>query len=143
MKIKSILTSILIMFIAGTVVYAAYSKTLPNTVTIIQESGGPEPNIQLGFYSDSQTASPLSSLTWGEMEKGSSSNKTFYIKNESDVQVTISPSSNLSNQIGTVSVAVDNATLAVNQTTKADVTLSLKNNAPLGAVNFNITITAN
>ena len=130
----------LIILLTGTVIYAAYSKSLSNTLTIIEQGGGGE-NVSLEFYQDPGLTTPISSLAWGMMEAGDTAQKTFYIKNTGD-PVSVSPSSNLSNQVGTVTVSLGSTTLNTGQSTNANVSLSIKNNAAVGSVSFSITITA-
>jgi len=50
----------------------------------------PEPSIEIDIFSDGACTQPLSSVTWGEIEAGSSVNRIIYIRNSGDEGVTLS-----------------------------------------------------
>jgi len=50
----------------------------------------PEPSIEIDIFSDGACTQPLSSVTWGEIEAGSSVNRIMYIRNSGDEGVTLS-----------------------------------------------------
>ena len=50
----------------------------------------PEPTIEIDVYSDSACTQPMSSVSWGSIEAGSSVNRVLYVKNSGDDTVTLS-----------------------------------------------------
>jgi len=50
----------------------------------------PEPEIEIDLYRDSSCTEPLSSVDWGSIEVGGSTNKKIYVKNSGDERVSLS-----------------------------------------------------
>ncbi len=90
-------------------------------------------SIGVGVYWDNECTDTVSSIDWGTLEPGQTVNKTVYIKNTSNVPVTLSMikqnwnPSNASNYI-TCTWDSEGKSLNVNQVTPAVLTLSIRNN---------------
>jgi len=104
--------------------------------------------VGVGVYSDQACTNPVSSLSWGVLNPGSSANKTVYIRNESNVAATLSKTqsnwnpSNASNYI-TLTWNYNGQTLSANQVVPAQFTLSVASNiAGITSFSFDITLTA-
>jgi len=104
--------------------------------------------VGVGVYSDQACTNPVSSLSWGVLNPGSSANKTVYIRNESNVVATLSKTtsnwnpSNASNYI-TLTWNYGGQTLNANQVISVLFTLSVASNiAGITNFSFDITITA-
>ena len=50
----------------------------------------PEPSIEIDIFGDSACTQPLSSVTWGVIEAGSSKTRDIYVKNNGDDGVSLS-----------------------------------------------------
>jgi hypothetical protein len=82
---KVIATAILILALTTQVMsLVLISKTIPNS--------GSVKTVGLGVYWDASLANPVSSITWGTINPGSSSNVTVYIRNEGNSAVNLTMS---------------------------------------------------
>ncbi|MGQ9460584.1 MAG: hypothetical protein ACUVRA_05085 [Candidatus Bathyarchaeaceae archaeon] len=112
------------------------SRVLSNTGTVKA--------IGVGVYSEYACINPVTSINWGTLEPGQTVNKTVYIKNTSNVPVTLSmitqnwnPAS-ASNYI-TCTWNSEGKSLNANQVTAAVLTLSVRNNIT-GVTDFSFDI---
>jgi hypothetical protein len=112
------------------------SKVLSNTGTVKA--------IGVGVYSEYACINPVTSINWGTLEPGQTVNKTVYIKNTSNVPVTLSMitqnwnPSGASNYI-TCTWNSEGNPLNVNQVISAVLTLSVRSNIT-GVTDFSFNI---
>ena len=140
-KTISIVAVVAMLAVAGTTVVAllSVSKTLSNT--------GNVKAVGVGVYKDSGCSQVLSSINWGNVTPGSSSNYTAYIRNEGSVAVSLSKTTddwNPATAAGnmTLSWNRDGYILSSNATVQAILTLSVSSNVTgISSFSFDITIT--
>jgi hypothetical protein len=100
--------------------------------------------VGVGVYSELACINPVTSINWGTLEPGQKVNKTVYIKNTSNVQITLSMTtqnwnpSNASNYI-TCTWDAQGKSLSANQVTSSVLTLSVSNSIS-GITNFSFDI---
>ena len=107
-------------------------------------SSGAVTAINVGVYSDSDCTSELTSLDWGIISPGNSVNKTIYLKNTGNAQITLGMTKTNwtpANADGPITLTWnrESATLNVDQITTATLTLSLSQNIS-GISNFSVDI---
>jgi len=103
------------------------SRTVSNTGTVKA--------VGVGVYSELACINPVTSINWTTLEPGQTVNKTVYIKNTSNVPITLSMTTpysswnppTASNYI-TCTWNSEGKSLNVNQVTPAVLTLSVRNN---------------
>lgn len=54
----------------------------------------PDPSIIINVYSDVECTQPLTQIVWGDIEAGSGSQATVYVKNDGQTSATLTLSSN-------------------------------------------------
>ena len=112
------------------------SRTVQNTGTV--------KTVGVGVYWDSGCTSQVSSINWTVLEPGQRKNQTVYVKNTSNVPVTLSMITqnwNPTNASSYIACTWDSEgkSLSVNQVTPAVLTLSV-NNTIAGITNFSFDI---
>jgi len=112
------------------------NKTVPSTGAVTA--------INVGVYSDSACTSELISIDWGTISPGNSENRTIYLKNTGNAQITLSmtkTSWNPANADGPITLIWnrESATLNATQVTTATLTLSLSESIN-GITNFSVDI---
>jgi hypothetical protein len=80
------IVAIVIMVTAVALALLQSTQTIPNTGSIKA--------IGVGVYENSACTVPLSSLTWGTLDPGSSTIKTMYVKNEGTSPMNLSMTTN-------------------------------------------------
>jgi len=121
----------LLMFVG--LAYAIYTLTIPSTVTVTEE--------QLGLYGEEGCITPITAISWGNVPKGLSSTKTYYLKNTGTITFSsLEISSNLEPAVGTITW---NATegLTVGQVKAVNITITITSTAIVGFSSFNIIVT--
>jgi hypothetical protein len=106
----------------------------------------PEPTVQIDVYSNSGCTTKLTSVVWGQIVAGGSVSKTIYIKNNGDVGVTLSLTtenwspSNAANYMS-LSWNYDGSTISPGQEKQVTLTLNVSADCPaLSSFGFNIVI---
>jgi len=135
---SALLTLVTYTFALSALASVQTSRTLSNAGTV--KAFG------VGVYSEPACINSVTSINWGTLEPGQKVNKTVYIKNTSNVPVTLSMitqnwnPSNASNYI-TCTWNSEGKSLNENQVTPAVLTLSVGNNiAGITDFSFNIVI---
>jgi len=113
----------------------------------IVPSGGTVTAVNVGVYLDSNCTQNATSMNWGFLRPGDSSNMTVYVKNNGTVPVTLTlttadwlPTS--ANSLITLTWNQQNKVLNISQSVPAILTLSVASSAGnLGTFSFNIIIT--
>jgi hypothetical protein len=72
--IISALTIAAIMMMAGVLALIQSIRTIPSSGTIA--------GVNLGIYTTDQYNTPLTSVSWGTISNGTSTNKTIYVRND-------------------------------------------------------------
>lgn len=134
-----IIVAVVAVALVGSTAFAllSFSKTLSNT--------GNVKAVGVGVYKDSGCSQVLSSINWGNMTPGSSSNYTAYIRNEGSVAVTLSKTTGNWNPATaggnmTLSWNRDGYVLGSNATVQMTLTLLVSSNVT-GILNFSFDIT--
>ena len=120
------------VFLATLAVALLLSLSTLGLLTVNQTiiSTGTVTTVNVGVFSDSSCTQPLTSLSWGSISSGASVSRTIYVKNTGNAPITISMSTNswvpasVSTYL-TVTWNKEGASLAVNQVTSADLTLTV------------------
>jgi len=126
-KILGATVVVVVILLTATVLALLQSVTLPNTGSIKA--------INVSVYENPACTVPLTTLTWGALEAGSSTIKTMYVKNEGTSPMTLgmtttawNPSNALSyitviwNQNGTIVTAGNNVQANVTLTVSPSIT---------------------
>jgi len=137
----TLVTYVLALSLVGQVLSALQTtRTVSNTGTVKA--------IGVGVYWESGCINPVTLINWTTLEPGQKVNKTVYIKNTSNVPVTLSMTTpysswnppTASNYI-TCTWNSEGKSLNVNQVTPAVLTLSVRNNITgITTFSFNIVI---
>lgn len=125
------------------------TRTLSNSgsITVVTQPP-PTQTLQLGVYSDSGCTTALSSVSWGTLNPGTTSNATAYLRNEGNVPVTLSAQASNWNpgsasSYFTFSWNQEGVVLAVGQTVQATLSLTVSSSITgITSFSFDITITA-
>lgn len=103
-------------------------------------------SVNLGLYSDSACTKTLSSISWGNLDAGSTSTFTFYVKNTGSSKITLnmatsnwSPTS--ASKAITLSWNQNQAALNPNQTLKSTLTLTISHSTGSSAFKVTIVVT--
>jgi hypothetical protein len=107
-------------------------------------SSGTVTAINVGVYSDSACTTELTSIDWGTISPGNSENRTIYLKNTGNAQITLSMTKtnwNPANADGPITLTWnrESTKLDVDQVTTAALTLSLSESIS-GITNFSVDI---
>ena len=143
MLLKKLSQFVLITIIAaliGLIVTTTGLLTINQTVS----SSGTVTAINVGVYSDSACTTELTSIDWGMISPGNSVNRTIYLKNTGNAQITLFMTKTNWNPVNadgpiTLTWNRENATLNVDQVTSAILTLSLSESIS-GITNFSVDI---
>jgi hypothetical protein len=136
---KGFVVAMVLMVVLFTVTALTTSSTLLST-GLVKALG-------VSIYSDSACTQLLTSISWGTADPGVTINKTIYIKNTSDVAVTLSLKTanwNPSNASSYISLKWNygGQTLSVNQVVTTTLSLSVASNIQgITSYSFNIIIT--
>jgi hypothetical protein len=144
-KSKAAFTAIavvgLVFLLAGTAVFAAvtYSKTVTSTGSVTAIGN-------IAIFSDSTAQTSLNSVTWGNIDPGSSVTTTLYVKNTGNVPMTYAIASAgwtpaTYGQYLTISWSYQGQVVQAGNLQKVDLTLASANNAPGGSFSVNIIVT--
>lgn len=119
--------AVVVILLTGTVIALLNSVNLPNSGSIKA--------INVSVYENPACTIPLTSLTWGTLDPGSSTIKTMYVKNQGTSPLTLAmttttwnPTNALSyitviwNQNGTIVTAGNNVQANVNLTVSPSIT---------------------
>ena len=136
-----IIVAVAAVALVGSTAFAllSFSKTLSNT--------GNVKAVGVGVYKDIGCSQVLSSIDWGALAPGSSSNYTAYIRNEGTVAVSLSKTTgnwNPTTAAGnmTLSWNRDGYILSSNAVVQATLTLSVSSSVTgISSFSFDITIT--
>jgi hypothetical protein len=136
-----IIVAVVAVALVGSTAFAllSFSKTLSNT--------GNVKAVGVGVYKDSGCSQVLSSINWGAVTPGSSSNYTAFIRNEGNVQVSLSKTTGNWNPTTaggniTLSWNRDGYILSANATVQATLTLLVSSNVTgISSFSFDITMT--
>jgi hypothetical protein len=130
----------LIIMAAGTYAVLLVSRTVPSTGRIT--------TINVGVYRNSEATQALTSIDWGNLTAGTSTNYTCYIKNTGNIQETLSMSTSgwtpaTASQYITITWDRTGTTLNPNQVISATLTLTVSASIDTSITTFsnNITIT--
>jgi len=88
-KWLAVLVAVCVVSLVSTAIVLAIAPktlTVPTTGIIVQK---PDPQVNLGIYSDLECTEELTQIVWGEIVEGSTTNVTVYIKNECTLQLTL------------------------------------------------------
>ena len=143
MLLKKLSQFVLITIIAaliGLIVTTTGLLTINQTVS----SSGTVTAINVGVYSDSACTTELTSIDWGMISPGNSVNRTIYLKNTGNAQITLFMTKTNWNPVNadgpiTLTWNRENATLNVDQVTSAILTLILSESIS-GITNFSVDI---
>ena len=143
MLLKKLSQFVLITIIAaliGLIVTTTGLLTINQTVS----SSGTVTAINVGVYSDSACTTELTSIDWGMISPGNSVNRTIYLKNTGNAQITLFMTKTNWNPVNadgpiTLTWNRENATLNVDQVTSAILTLTLSKSIS-GITNFSVDI---
>ena len=106
----------------------------------------PEPDIEIDIYSNQACTSTLTNVEWGEIEAGSHSNSVIYVKNNGDVSVIISlTSENWSSSVASNNMVLswdyDGTPLMSDEVRQITLTLSVDPDCPeLSSFGFDIVL---
>jgi hypothetical protein len=134
----TLVTYALALSLVGQVLSAVQtSKTVSNTGTVKA--------VGVGVYWNFGCTNPVTSIDWGTLEPGQTENQTIYIKNTSNVQVTLSMTKQNWNPTDastyiTCTWNSEGKSLNVNEVTSSVLTLTVRNNIT-GITNFSFDIT--
>lgn len=81
--VMAVVIAILMIAVTGLGVMAAsnYTKSVPATVTVVAN----DPN--LGLYSDSACTTPITSISFGDINQGATGTAVIYIRNDGNVDM--------------------------------------------------------
>jgi hypothetical protein len=133
---------------AFTMVLAAMAMVYAATNVFTLHSTGTVKGIGVGIYWDSGCSSRVTSIDWGLAEPGTIQNKTVYIKNEGNANVTLTlQTSNWSPTIATTYISLgwtySNQTILVNQVMQVILRLTIASNVTgITTFSFDIIVTA-
>jgi len=134
---------VLITIIAALIVLIVTTTGLL-TINQTVSSSGTVTAINVGVYSDSACTTELTSIDWGMISPGNSVNRTIYLKNTGNAQITLFMTKTNWNPVNadgpiTLTWNRENATLNVDQVTSAILTLTLSKSIS-GITNFSVDI---
>jgi hypothetical protein len=134
---------VLITIIAALIVLIVTTTGLL-TINQTVSSSGTVTAIKVGVYSDSACTTELTSIDWGMISPGNSVNRTIYLKNTGNAQITLFMTKTNWNPVNadgpiTLTWNRENATLNVDQVTSAILTLTLSKSIS-GITNFSVDI---
>jgi hypothetical protein len=69
--------------------FVSISEAIPSTNKALTSSGSIR-TLNVGVYSDSACSQSLGSLDWGDLSPGDSVNRTVYVKNTGNMEITLS-----------------------------------------------------
>jgi hypothetical protein len=133
---------------AFTMVLAAMAIVYAATNVFTLHSTGTVKGIGVGIYWDSGCTSRVTSIDWGLAEPGTVQNKTAYIKNEGNANVTLTlQTSNWNPTIATTYISLgwtySNQTILVNQVIQVILRLTITSNVTgITTFSFDIIVTA-
>jgi hypothetical protein len=133
---------------AFTMVLATMAIVYAATNVFTLHSTGTVKGIGVGIYWDSGCTNRVASIDWGLAEPGMIQNKTVYIKNEGNANVTLTlQTSNWSPTSATTYISLgwtyNNQTILVNQVLQVTLRLTIASNVTgITTFNFDIVITA-
>jgi len=143
-----IILAISVLLVAG-VAYAAYLKSIPSHVKIVAPIQPPPPTVSLEFYEDEDCTTIATFVEWGDLEQGATVSRTelFWVKNTGEAAVTISGISTLPAEVGSLTIEFkkgphwqSSLQLGIGEVCEVKGTLSILSNAPLGDVDFAISV---
>jgi hypothetical protein len=133
---------------AFTMVLATMAIVYAATNVFTLHSTGTVKGIGVGIYWDSGCTSRVTSIDWGLAEPGTIQNKTVYIKNEGNANVTLTlQTSNWSPTSATTYISLgwtyNNQTILVNQVLQVTLRLTIASNITgITTFSFDIIVTA-
>lgn len=133
---------------AFTMVLAAMTIVYAATNVFTLHSTGTVKGIGVGIYWDSGCTNRVTSIDWGLAEPGTIQNKTVYIKNEGNANVTLAlQTSNWSPTNATTYISVswtyNNQTILVNQAIPVTLRLTIASNVTgITTFSFDMLVTA-
>ncbi len=137
-----------VSIMAFTVVLAAMTIVYAATNVFTLHSTGIVKGIGVGIYWDSGCTSKVTSIDWGLAEPGTIQNKTVYIKNEGNANVTLTlQTSNWNPTNATTYISLgwtyNNQTILVNQVIQVTLRLTIASNITgITTFSFDIIVTA-
>lgn len=133
----------------GTAVAVAVVLMMTSVLALLQSSrtitsSGTIKAINVGVYQDAGCTQTLTSISWGALDPGSSTNQTVYVKNEGNTAMVLNMTTNTwspSNSTGymTFTWNRENATVTPGNNVQASLVLSVSNNIT-GITNFSFNI---
>ena len=139
MVVGTALAVVAVLMMTSVLALLQSNQTLTTTGTIR--------TVNVGVYTDAACTQTATSIDWGTINPGTSTLKTYYVKNQGSVPMTLNMTSNAwtpSNCPTYMSLTWDaeNAPVAVGNHAQADINLTiLPNITGIGAFSFNIVIT--
>jgi hypothetical protein len=139
MVVGTALAVVAVLMMTSVLALLQSNQTLTTTGTIR--------TVNVGVYTDAACTLTATSIDWGTINPGTSIVKTYYVKNQGSVPMTLNMTSNAwtpSNCPTYMSLTWDaeNASVAVGNHAQADINLTiLPNITGIGAFSFNIIIT--
>lgn len=151
LMVVGILALIIALLAGGAMAYAAYSKTLPATITIVNPTGSN--SIELGIYKDAECTEVCEVQEFGEWDKKISETRVMlgcYVRNDGDTTVRVMGTDTLPWQVGSLRVKFQQKPetamywLVVEPGAVVQLVyfLGIKDYAPLGLCEFEINISA-
>jgi len=142
--VRSALIALSVVLIVSVSGIALSLMQVPVTIP----SAGAVKGVGVAIYWDSGCTNPVSSISWGTIDPGSSKNQTVYVKNTGNAAATLtktvrnwSPTSAVSYLSVTWNYA--NQVIGVNKYLQVNLTLSAVSNATaITSFNFDLVITA-
>jgi len=139
-KLSQFVLITIIAALIGVIVTTTGLLSVNQTVS----SSGTVTAINVGVYSDSACTTELTSIDWGMISPGNSVNRTIYLKNTGNAQITLFMTKTNWNPVNadgpiTLTWNRENATLNVDQVTSAILTLTLSKSIS-GITNFSVDI---
>jgi hypothetical protein len=139
-KLSQFVLITIIAALIGLIVTTTGLLTINQTVS----SSGTVTAINVGVYSDSACTTELTSIDWGMISPRNSVNRTIYLKNTGNAQITLFMTKTNWNPVNadgpiTLTWNRENATLNVDQVTSAILTLTLSKSIS-GITNFSVDI---
>jgi hypothetical protein len=139
MVVGTALAVVVVLMTAGVLALLSVNRTLTTTGTI--------GTVNVAVYSDAACTQPASSITWGNLNPGTSTVETVYVKNTGAMTETLNMTSSAWTPSNcptymTLTWDAENASVAVGSDVQADFNLTVSPSITgITAFSFNITIT--
>ncbi len=122
-----VLAILVALVVFGVALAVGILATIPSSVNVTGQA--------IGVYTDDTCATPVEDITWGDVAKGTSAERTVYVRNEGTVAVVVSVEAPaLPTEI--TLTAPPTASLAVDASAPMVLTLTVDSTATVGPIDF-------